>query len=278
MMISELLAARTLSNSAASRLDVELLLAAALGQPRNFLYAYPEYTLTTVQEERFNDLFERRVNGEPIAYILGKKEFWSLELTVNSSVLIPRPETEMLVEAVLNKFDDAAITIADLGTGSGAIALALAHSRPKWTIIATDISKEALSLARYNAARLQLKNIEFYCGNWCDALPNKKFDLIISNPPYVAKSDPHLQQGDVRFEPKIALEAEDGLSAFRKIIVQVKDWLKPGGIIILEHGHDQSKNVQNLLHQSAYQNIMSYQDLTSTDRMVVGVYNANSRS
>ena len=195
MSIAELLATNLLANSTTPQIDVELLLTFALNQPRSFLYAHSEYELTKEQEKIFGILFNRRVNGEPIAYILGKKEFWSLELTVNQSVLIPRPETELLVEVALNKLNHEAAIIADMGTGSGAIALALANAHPKWNIIATDISEDALNLARYNAKQLQINNVEFYCGDWCRALPNKKFDLIISNPPYIAQNDPHLQQG-----------------------------------------------------------------------------------
>ncbi|EKE00582.1 MAG: N5-glutamine methyltransferase, modifies release factors RF-1 and RF-2 [uncultured bacterium] len=252
-----------------SRIDAEVLLAFVLNQPRSFLYSHPEYQLTPEQNEQFECLCARRLEGEPIAYILGKKEFWSLELTVNKNVLIPRPETELLVEIALNKIKNAEAVIADLGTGSGAIALALASEHPGWTVIATDISEDALKLARHNAAQLQLENIEFYCGDWCDILPNEKLDAIISNPPYIERNDPHLEQGDVRFEPKIALEAGDGLSELQKIIVQAKERLKVGGFLILEHGYNQSKAVQDLLAQNGYQKITVYQDLAGIDRAVV---------
>ena len=268
MRITELLTTKALPNSTTSRLDIELLLAFTLNQPRSFLYAHPEYETTPEQEKKFNDLLKRRINGEPIAYILGKKEFWPLELTVTPNVLIPRPETELLIETALNKITQETADIADLGTGSGAIAIALASEHPKWNIIATDISKDALKLAQDNALNLQLKNIEFYHGNWCEALPNKKFDLIISNPPYIAQNDPHLQLGDVRFEPKIALEAEDGLSEFKKIIKQAKNYLKNEGLLILEHGYDQSEKIQDLLNQNGYQGITPYKDLAGIDRAI----------
>ena len=258
-----------LINNSISRIDIELLLAVVLNQSRSFLYAHPEYELSLVQKENFDLLYERRISGEPIAYILGKKEFWSFELTVNQNVLIPRPETETLVEVALNKLGREPAAVADLGTGSGAIAIALAHECPNWAVVATDISEAALKLARHNVMQLQLKNIEFYCGDWGGALPRKKFDLIISNPPYIAQNDPHLQQGDVRFEPKIALEAGDGLSELQKIIIQAKEYLKIGGLLMLEHGYDQSEKVQNLLHQNKYQNIMPYKDLADIYRIVV---------
>lgn len=269
MNITKLLATNVLPNVVISRLEMELLLAHALNKPRSFLYSHPEYELTAEQERFFNGLLKCRISGEPMAYILGKKEFWSLELAVNHNVLIPRPETELLVEIALIRLDHEVAVVADLGTGSGAIALALANTKPKWIVVATDISEEALKLANYNAAQLQLKNIEFYCGDWCGALPNKKFDLIISNPPYIAQNDPHLHQGDVRFEPKIALEAGDGLSEFKKIIKQAATNLKIGGLLMLEHGYDQSEKVQNLLRQNEYQNIISYKDLAGINRIVV---------
>jgi release factor glutamine methyltransferase len=270
MRIAELLVTNFLASATASRIDVELLLAFALNQTRCFLYAHSEYELTAEQEKIFNALLSRRMSGEPIAYILGKKEFWSLELTVNKNVLIPRPETEILVEVALDNLDHHAVAaIADMGTGSGAIALALAAASPKWTIVATDISSAALNLACYNAKQLQLNNIDFYCGDWCAALPNKKFDLIVSNPPYIAQNDPHLQQGDVRFEPKIALEAGDGLIELKKIITQAKEYLTIGGLLMLEHGHDQSEQVQKLLRQNEYQAITPYQDLAGISRVVV---------
>ena len=282
MSIAELLTTQFLTNSNTPRLDLELLLAFILNQPRSFLYAHSEYELTPEQEKTFDALLNRRANGEPIAYILGKKEFWSLELAVNKNVLIPRPETELLVEIALSKLNQESAMIADLGTGSGAIALALADARPKWSIVATDLSADALNLACYNAKQLQLSNIEFYCGDWCEALPNKEFDLIISNPPYIAQNDPHLQQGDVRFEPKIALESGNGLVALQKIIIRAKSHLKIGGLLMLEHGYDQSEQVQNLLHQNKYQAITPYQDLAGIYRVVVAektrVENENNHS
>ena len=271
MTIAELLATKSLPSSPSSRLDIELLLTTALKKTRDFLYAHSEYKLTPQQQKRFDLLFTRRLKGEPIAYILGQKEFWSFELKVNKNVLIPRPETELLVELALAKCTKKIATVADLGTGSGAIAIALAYERPKWNVIATDISKKALQLARHNAKKAQLKNIRFYCSDWCQSLPKQQFELIISNPPYIAQNDPHLKKGDVRFEPKTALTSDDGLKDLTKIITQAKEYLKPGGWLILEHGYDQSKKAQKLLRQHGYNNITPYQDLAKIDRAVVAM-------
>jgi release factor glutamine methyltransferase len=273
MNIAELLKTNSLPNASSAKIDIELLLAFTLNQPRSFLYSHPEYELTPEQEKKFRLLYRRRADGEPIAYILNKKEFWSLELKINEKVLIPRPETEILVEVALTKLGNESATVADLGTGSGAVALALALERPKWNIIATDISKDALELARYNAEQLQLKNVEFYCGDWCTALPNKKLDMIVSNPPYITQNDPHLQQGDVKFEPKIALEAGNGLSELQKIITQAKKFLKSGGFLILEHGYNQSNSIQTLLHQNAYHRITLHKDLSGIYRVIAAEKN-----
>jgi len=269
MRIAEILKTKTLANSTTPRLDLELLLEVILHKPRSFLYANPEYALTSEQKEKFEALYRRRLHGEPLAYILGKKEFWSLELAVNNKVLIPRSETELLVEIILSNLNREVANIADLGTGSGAIALALAYERPKWNIVATDISEDALQVARYNAMQLQISNVEFCRGDWCEILPNKKFDVIVSNPPYVEKNDLHLQQGDVRFEPKIALEACDGFDAIKTVIMQAKNRLTSDGLLVLEHGYDQSSAVQELLLQNGYQKITPHKDLAGIYRAVV---------
>jgi release factor glutamine methyltransferase len=269
MTIAEILKTKFFPNSSTARLDVELLLELALKRPRSFLYGHPEYTLTKAQQKKFDGLFKRRLSGEPIAYILGKKEFWLHEFKINKNVLIPRPETEKLVEIALEKLGNEVALVADLGTGSGAIAIALAAARPQWKIIATDISSKALKVAHYNAKKLKLKNIKFCCGDWCAILPSIKFDLIVSNPPYIALNDPHLQQGDVRFEPKIALTARDGLESLEKIITQAKKYLKKDGFLVLEHGYNQSKKVQKLLRKNKYQEITVYKDLAGIDRVVV---------
>ena len=266
MRISNLL---SVDNIFIPKIEIELLIASVLNKSRSFLYSHPEYKLTIKQKRKFYSLFNRLSMGEPLAYILGKKSFWTFELTVDKRVLIPRPETEILVEVVLSKLIDKPFaTIADLGTGSGAIAIALATEHPTWNVFAADISKDALQLACYNADQLQVNNIKFCCGNWCRALPQQKFDAIVSNPPYVAKDDIHLQQKNIMFEPKIALEAVDGLESLDTIIVQARQFLKPQGLLVLEYGYDQSKKVKYLLQKSNYKNIKLYKDLSGITRAV----------
>lgn len=269
--IATIIKTKPLRDSTTPRLDLELLLEKVLEKPRGFLYTHPAYELSLQQEEIFESLYQRRCQGEPLAYILGKKEFWSLELMVNEKVLVPRPETELLVEIILAKVKHKTATIADLGTGSGAIALALASERPHWQIIATDISEEALQVARHNATHLQIKNIEFYCGSWCAALPKQLYNVIVSNPPYGTICDPILEQKVLKFEPKIAVAiGNDGLDALREIIIQAKNNLTPAGLLVLEHGYNQSEAVQQLLQKNNYHQITAHQDLAGIKRAVVG--------
>jgi release factor glutamine methyltransferase len=253
------------------RLDIELLLQQVLDKPRVYIYSHPEQCLTEQQLSFFNRLLARRVTGEPMAYITGHKEFWSLNLVVSPAVLIPRPDTELLVDLALKKYSaNENLICADLGTGSGAIALALASERPNWEIIATDKFKEAIATARNNAQRLGIDNVEFYQGNWCRALPVKKYNLIISNPPYIAKNDPHLKS-DIKFEPKAALVAgADGLDAIRNIIAQAKTKLAPKGILMLEHGYNQAAMVGRLLADHGYVEINTHKDLSGHERVTVG--------
>lgn len=269
MLISRIITSRPPTNSTTPRLDLELLLTKALNKPKVFLYQQADYELSPMQEKNFNGLYQRYLAGEPIAYILGKKEFWSLELMVNKNVLIPRPETELLVEIILQQLDQESATIADLGTGSGAIALALASERPNWSIIATDISLAALEVARYNAMKLQIPNVEFCYSDWGWELPQKKFDVIVSNPPYIAEDDPHLKQAAIKFEPKLALVAGDGLAATKIIVKQAQDHLKADGWLLLEHGYDQNEAVTKILWQNNYRKITSYQDLAGRDRAIL---------
>lgn len=262
-------------NSDTAQLDAEILLAAVLQCSRSTLRAWPEKNLTEIQESLYKQLINRRVNGEPIAYILGHKEFWSMDLQVTPETLIPRADTECLVNCVLEKLNATVPSrVADLGTGAGAIALALAKERPHWDIIATDIQPQALAVAQHNSEVLQIKNIKFYQGNWCDALPaDSCFDAIICNPPYIAENDPHLHQGDVRFEPKTALIAGvDGLRDIRLIIVQARNYLKSGGWLFLEHGYDQSQALVSLLQEAGYRNIIDIVDLSGQPRVIIGQF------
>ncbi len=266
-------AAQRLANiSDTPRLDAEVLLATALDRPRSYLFTWPERRPTLKQLACFTHWLERRQTGEPIAYILGRREFWSLELEVTPDTLIPRPETERLVELALELLpQDRPITVVDLGTGSGAIALALAIERPRAHTIATDRSPAALIIAQRNAQRLKISNIEFRIGNWCEPLADECFDLIASNPPYIATTDPHWQQGTLRFEPSAALIASDnGLNDLRLIILQAPTHLNPGGWLLLEHGYDQGAAVLALLQARGFVAISDYCDAAGINRISCG--------
>lgn len=262
----------TLHNLDNSRLEAELLLAYVLKQPRSYLYAHPEEVLSPQQLQLLTSYLQQRVNGKPIAYILGEKEFWSLPLIVNEHTLIPRPDTELLVEQVLKIIPKTAQkTVVDLGTGSGAIALAIAHERPNCRVLATDQSAQALQVAQLNAERLGVHNVEFYQGDWCAALPTKLYNIIVSNPPYIPEHDPHLQQGDLQFEPQSALIAgKDGLNAYRTIVAQAKDYLLPGGYLFFEHGYNQGEAVRALLQQYKFIHITTMIDLAQHERVTFG--------
>lgn len=265
------------------RLDVELLLAHCLNKPRSYLFTWPESEPTTEQLTCFNNLLAQRQSGQPIAYLLGYREFWDLVLNVTPDTLIPRPETELLVEIALDtlsKSNDTADTasgdatqqILELGTGSGAIALVLAKEHPKARITAGDISAAALAVAQANAKKYQLNNISFLQSDWFSNIPaTKKFDLIISNPPYIAADDPHLSAGDVRFEPPGALSAgEDGLDDIRQLISQAPYFLKPTGLLMFEHGFDQGGQTVELMQQAGFINIRCIKDLAGHDRVTLG--------
>jgi len=261
-----------LADSPTPRLDTEVLVMHVTGLTRAQLITHANHLLTTSQESTLNELLERRARGEPVAYLTGTREFWSMALHVTPDVLIPRPETELLVEQALTRIpSDASWMIADLGTGSGAIALALAKERPRCRVIATDASERALTVARANAARLKIRNVEFRQGEWCTPLVGMQFDLIVSNPPYVAEGDPHLLQGDVRFEPRSALTAgQDGLDAMRDIIATAAHQLRPGGWLLTEHGSDQDEPIARLFIAGQYTNVMAYQDLAGHPRLTAG--------
>jgi release factor glutamine methyltransferase len=257
-------------SSDSPRLDAEALLAHALQISRSMLFAYPERALTKVEQDIFLTLTERRLVGEPIAYLLGSKEFWSLTLGVNSQTLIPRPETELLVELALSKLPEQdKLMIADLGTGSGAIALSIAKERPKWFVCATDINSETLAVAHKNAANLEIKNIIFKIGSWCNALSDsQKWDAILSNPPYIAEDDSNLEL--LSYEPKRALVAgPTGLESTTEIILQAPKYLKSGGWLFLEHGFDQSSKVQHLLSQVGFEQVTSHLDLAGLPRVTL---------
>ncbi len=258
--------------SDSARLDAELLLCHILGRSRSYLYTWPEYELSETERKALEGVVERRINGEPIAHIIGRREFWSLELTVSADTLIPRPETELLVEAALARIPEKAEwAIADLGTGSGAIALAIACERPHCRITAVERSEGALAVAKQNAIRLGLGTVEFLQGDWFVPLAGQRFEMILSNPPYIPDADPHLRQGDVRFEPLSALAAgSDGLADIRHLIRGAANYLQDPGWLLLEHGYDQGAAVTRLLQDAGYADVVDLSDLQGHGRVAIG--------
>lgn len=252
--------------------DAALLLAHALGKPRSWLFAHADDLLGEADAARFDALLARRVAGEPVAYLTGSRGFWTLDLAVTPATLVPRPETELLVELALARLPAVApVRVADLGTGSGAIALALAKERPRAHVVATDASPEALEVARGNAVRNRIGNVAFRLGSWLAPLAGECFDLIASNPPYIADGDPHLSQGDLRFEPAMALSCgPDGLDAIRIIVRDAPACLRPDGRLLLEHGWDQGEAVRALLAEAGFVDAATERDLEGRDRVTLG--------
>lgn len=258
--------AKLKTHSTHSTLDAEILLAASIQRSHTYLYTYPDEPLDENAHQLLEAWIQRAVAGEPIAYILGRAYFWSLEFQVTPDVLIPRPETEHLVEWVLTHFSaETSVRVAELGTGSGAIACAIAHERPRWIIHATDQSAPALTIAKQNAQQHKLHNIEFFQGDWCHALPRKDYHCMISNPPYIAEGDPHLPA--LRFEPQSALvSGVDGLLAIKTIGQQAKNYLVNSGVLVLEHGYDQQATVITCLETEGFKNVVGHRDLAGVAR------------
>ncbi|MGH8228892.1 MAG: peptide chain release factor N(5)-glutamine methyltransferase [Steroidobacteraceae bacterium] len=255
------------------QLDAELLLAHVLGVPRARLKSHPEEPRSAGDRERYVALVERRARGEPLAYLVGRKAFWSIELCVGPGVLVPRPETELLVERALALLPEAAIDAADLGTGSGALALALARERPGWRITATDVSEEALGIARRNAADLGITSVEFLAGDWLAPLAGRQLHLLLSNPPYVASADPALDSAPLRFEPRTALASgPDGLADLRRIIAAAPEHLEHGGWLLLEHGAAQARAVRGALAARGFTHVRSYRDLAGLERVTEALH------
>jgi release factor glutamine methyltransferase len=258
------------------RLDVELLLTYILQKDRTYLFTWPEKELTAEQEKTFNDFFSRRLMGEPVAHITGQREFWSLPLLVNNSTLIPRPDTELLVEATSGLFaedeENQTRCLLDLGTGTGAIVLALATEKPAWQCVGVDKELAAVELAEKNRIQLNLGNVEIRQSDWFSALADQApFDIIVSNPPYIDPDDEHLQEGDVRFEPLSALIADNhGLADLEFIISHAPHYLTANGWLLVEHGYDQGEAVRNLFTLNYFDNINTFRDFGRNERVTIG--------
>jgi release factor glutamine methyltransferase len=254
------------------RLDAELLLLYVVQKPRSWLFTHADDVLDKDVQTAYAGLLDRRANGEPVAYITGQRGFWSLDLEVTPATLIPRPETELLVELALQRLpDDAACSVVDLGTGSGAIALAIARERLHAQVIATDASADALAVAKRNAQRHAITNVTFVHGDWLAPLAGQRFELIVSNPPYIEAADPHLGQGDLRFEPARALASgTDGLDDIRRIVRDARTHLHPDGWLLFEHGWNQGDAARALLHEAGYVEVFTARDLERRDRISGG--------
>ncbi len=264
---------RLISASESPLLDAEILLCLTLDIDRSYLRAWPEKNLSPEQNSHFVALLQKRLSGVPIAYITGRREFWSRDFEVNRDVLIPRPDTELLIELALQRIPERqSYRLIDLGTGSGIIAITLAAERPNSEVIATDCSTGALTLARRNAHKHNVRNIQFVQSDWFEAISESvQFNLVVCNPPYIADNDPHLTEGDVRFEPLSALIADNhGLSDIERIAADARRHLPTQGHLLIEHGYNQQNQVQAIFSQLDYHNIVTYRDLSGQPRVTYG--------
>lgn len=260
-----------LSESESPRRDAEILLEHVTGKARTYILAFGETLLTAEQEAQLAELLARRKRGEPVAHLTGEREFWSLPLYVSAATLIPRPDTECLVEQALARLPESACRILDLGTGTGAIALALASERPDCQVTAVDVMPDAVALAQRNLARLGFSNVQILQSSWFSAIASQQFDMIVSNPPYIDEQDPHLSQGDVRFEPLTALvAANEGLADIEHIITTARDHLVSGGWLLLEHGWTQGAAVRALFSAAGYAAVETCRDYGGNDRLTLG--------
>ncbi|WP_129544130.1 peptide chain release factor N(5)-glutamine methyltransferase [Serratia sp. 1D1416] len=264
-------AAARLTHSDSARRDAEILLGFVTGRARTFLMAFGETPLPPEQQRQLETLLARRERGEPVAYLVGEREFWSLPLSVSPATLIPRPDTECLVELALERLPAEPCRILDLGTGTGAIALALASERPDCAVTGVDLQPDAVALAQHNARKLNIGNAQFLPGSWFAPLAGRTFTLIASNPPYIDAADPHLAQGDVRFEPGSALVAADrGLADLAAIVHQAPQHLQPQGWLLLEHGWQQGRSVRELLQAAGFTAVATHRDYGDNDRVTLG--------
>ena len=260
-----------LQASESPRRDAEILLEFVTGKGRTFILAFGETELTEAQRQQLDALLERRQRGEPVAHLTGVREFWSLPLFVSPATLIPRPDTECLVEQALARLPAAPCRILDLGTGTGAIALALASERPDCEVTAVDVMPDAVALALRNAAHLDIANVTIRQSDWFSALAGQRFAMIVSNPPYIDAADPHLAEGDVRFEPLTALVAADqGLADLAQIIREGRQYLLPGGWMLLEHGWTQGEAVRALFREAGYLDVATCRDYGDNERLTLG--------
>ncbi|BCB61674.1 MULTISPECIES: peptide chain release factor N(5)-glutamine methyltransferase [Halomonadaceae] len=263
------------AGSPSPRIDAEVLMAFAASRSRTWLYTWGDSECPTWEHARFDALVAARAQGQPVAYLTGEREFWGLPLATSPSTLIPRPDTETLVDVVLARAKAPSGRLLDLGTGTGAIALAFASERPMWQVIGVDVRPEAVSLATHNAQTLHIANATFLLSDWFASLgvppDGDAFDIIVSNPPYIAADDPHLSEGDVRFEPRSALVAEgDGMADLMHLIIAAQAFLSPSGWLALEHGYQQAACVRQALMQAGYQNVESVQDIGGHERVTLG--------
>lgn len=266
-------AVEQLKTSESPKRDAQILLGFVTGKSRTFILAFAETVLTAVQHCQLETLLARRVNGEPVAYLVGEREFWSLPLRVSPATLIPRPDTECLIEHALTCLPSHPCAMLDLGTGTGAIALALASERPDCQVTALDVVPEAVALARSNADKLAITNVTVLQSHWFSALTAQRFALIISNPPYIDSDDPHLDWGDVRFEPKSALVADNhGLADIESLVSHARDFLEPGGWLILEHGWQQGAQVRQLFLDAGFRDVSTGKDYGDNERLTSGRY------
>jgi release factor glutamine methyltransferase len=264
------------SDILSNRFEAEIIFCHVVNIARSYLYAHQEEELKPFLWQEYQRQIEKRKQGLPIAYITGCKEFWSLDFEVNQHTLIPRPESELLVQLTLEELSTKQnVNILELGVGSGAVAIAIAHERPQWQIIGTDISKDALAIAQKNADRHQIKNLKLYESNWFQNVPAIEFDIIISNPPYIAANDPHLTE--LNFEPQSALvSGEDGLDDIKIIIKDALAYLKENGQLLLEHGYNQGSQVCSLMKQNYYQDVKTIKDYNNIERVTTGAKGINN--